>query len=79
MTRHRANTLQDGAAPKNISTQRIDISGDGDLKPVHQDIFEKDSAALENADGSPVSRETVTELPEGFDNLPVELISLIDR
>ncbi|KAL8641899.1 MAG: hypothetical protein Q9228_001347 [Teloschistes exilis] len=79
MTRHRANTLQDGAAPKNISTQRIDISGDGDLKPVHQDIFEKDSAALENADGSPVARETVTELPEGFDNLPVELISLIDR
>ncbi|KAL9586969.1 MAG: hypothetical protein Q9212_000571 [Teloschistes hypoglaucus] len=79
MTRHRAATLQDGAAPKNISTQRIDILGDADLKPTHEDIFEKDSAALENADGSPVARETVSELPEGFDNLPVELISLIDR
>ncbi|KAL8661938.1 MAG: hypothetical protein Q9202_005139 [Teloschistes flavicans] len=79
MIRHRANTLQDGAASKNMSTQRIDVFGDGDAKPARGDIFEKDSAALENSDGSPAARGTVSELPEGFDHLPVELISLIDR
>ncbi|KAL8766752.1 MAG: hypothetical protein Q9194_006181 [Teloschistes cf. exilis] len=79
MVRHRATTLQDGAASKNMSTQGIDVFGDGDAKPARGDIFEKDSVALGNSDGSPAVRETVSELPEGFDHLPVELISLIDR
>ncbi|KAL8694658.1 MAG: hypothetical protein Q9218_000753 [Villophora microphyllina] len=79
MARHRASTLQDGTTVKNMNPRRIDVFGDGESKPTHGDIFEKDSTAPESLHASPAAREAVSEFPEGFDDLPIELISLIDR
>lgn len=43
-----------------------------------EDVFEKENAAKQNGanNAQPLSAQ---ELPDGFDNLPIELISLIDR
>lgn len=58
----------------------MDILGDEVSTPQHGDIFEKDPAsALHSLDGAGARKEVAQELPEGFDNLPIELISLIDR
>lgn len=45
---------------------------------LEEDVFEKTNAATANGADSaqPLSAQ---ELPEGFDDLPIELISLIDR
>ncbi|KAL8738833.1 MAG: hypothetical protein Q9181_000437 [Wetmoreana brouardii] len=79
MARSRASTLQNGTIPGVVSPERMDIMGDEVSKPQHGDIFEKDSTALDGSGGAPVAKEAVEELPDGFDDLPIELISLIDR
>ncbi len=45
---------------------------------LEEDVFEKNNAAKDNGanNAQPLSAQ---ELPEGFDDLPIELISLIDR
>lgn len=45
---------------------------------LEEDIFEKTNAAIANGANNVQSLST-QELPEGFDDLPIELISLIDR
>ena len=46
--------------------------------PVQEDIFEKKGPSRSNTANNhqPLSPQ---ELPEGFDDLPIELVSLIDR
>ena len=45
---------------------------------LEEDIFEKTNAAIANGANNAQSL-SAQELPEGFDDLPIELISLIDR
>ena len=52
--------------------------GDVNSKLQHEDVFEKNSpngTSTVNSD-QPLSPQ---EIPEGFDDLPIELVSLIDR
>ncbi|KAL8715035.1 MAG: hypothetical protein Q9220_000992 [cf. Caloplaca sp. 1 TL-2023] len=51
-----------------------------DSKSDHEDIFEKESInSREIKDGNAASGEEGKELPDGFDDLPIELISMTDR
>lgn len=45
---------------------------------LEEDIFEKTNAAIANGANN-VQSLSKQELPEGFDDLPIELTSLIDR
>lgn len=45
---------------------------------LEEDIFEKTNAAIANGANN-AELLSAQELPEGFDDLPIELISLIDR
>ncbi|MCJ1350880.1 MAG: hypothetical protein MMC33_000861 [Icmadophila ericetorum] len=75
-TRSRAVTVQ-GAIPEALSPEKADYSPEVDRTPVQpDDIFDKESSDDQSksaANGLP------ERLPEGFDDLPIELISLTDR
>jgi len=45
---------------------------------LEEDIFEKTNAAIASGTNN-VQLLSTQEIPEGFDDLPIELISLIDR
>ena len=75
--RSRASTLSHGPSSEvdnPLSVRPGDVNGE--LQ--QEDVFEKKSAGRGNTMGNarPVSPR---ELPDGFDDIPIELISLIDR
>lgn len=76
----RASTLQNVNTQSNMGPDMKDPQQGGKIKTISGDIFDK------TADGSSVATTTETTmaispqiLPEGFDELPIELISLTDR
>ena len=83
ISRSRASTLQNGTVPGSLNTETIALPLEGNAKRGLQenDIFEKDNLVS----GAQGSVQDVNELdypqgiPDGFDELPIELISLIDR
>ncbi|KAK0508849.1 hypothetical protein JMJ35_009125 [Cladonia borealis] len=83
ISRSRASTLQNGTLPGSLNTETIALPLEGNAKRGLQenDIFEKDNLIS----GTQGSVQDVNELdstqgiPDGFDELPIELISLIDR
>ena len=83
ISRSRASTLQNGTSPGSLNIETIALSLEGNAKGGLQenDIFEKDNLVS----GAQGSVQDVNELdspqgiPDGFDELPIELISLIDR
>ncbi|KAL8729929.1 MAG: hypothetical protein Q9166_004374 [cf. Caloplaca sp. 2 TL-2023] len=80
LARSRATTLQNGSKPQATGSENIASLTDEASTLQHGDIFEKDPASA--ADGSSrtaVTKEDTQELPNGFDDLPIELLSLTDR
>ena len=83
VSRSRASTLQNGTLPGSLSTETIAMPLEGNTGKGLQenDIFEKNNLVS----GAQGSIQDVNELdspqgvPDGFDELPIELISLIDR
>ncbi len=78
LSRSRASTLQNGVPPRTIISEMMTspLEEKGDLQ--QDDIFEKDNLVSE----SQGTIQDVSEMDfrdEGFDELPIELISLIDR
>lgn len=78
--RTRAKTLQDGPKPAATTPKNVISTSDDVSTLQHGDIFEKESAGA--PDGSSTVgavAEDVQELPSGFHDLPIELLSLTDR
>ena len=75
LARSRSNTLQTG--PIEMKTSAL-VEKYGETR---EDIFEK-SSLISSAEGTiqDVSEmEILLDVPEGFDELPIELLSMIDR
>ena len=80
-TRNRASTLQSNFVPRSDTPEMFALPLPEDSKIHETDIFEKDNM-LNGAEGlmKNENKTDVTEdVPKGFDDLPIELISLIDR
>ena len=83
VSRSRASTLQNSTSPGSLDTETIalPVEGNAEKELQENDIFEKDNLVS----GAQGSIQDVNELdspqgiPDGFDELPIELISLIDR
>ena len=82
LARSRANTLQDGST---LATTAPDAEGQlySEDSPLQKaDVFEK-AISGNGRDGSARDADLLSpqdqEVPEGFDELPIELLSLIDR
>ena len=83
ISRSRASTLQNGTSTESLSAETMASPIEGDTKRglVENDIFERNNLVS----GAQGSVQDVNELdspqgaPDGFDELPIELISLIDR
>ena len=83
ISRSRASTLQNGTLTGSLSSETTASPIEGDTKRglLENDIFEKNNLVS----GAQGSVQDVNELdspqgaPDGFDELPIELISLIDR
>lgn len=81
LARSRANTVQtfsvSGNLGSNMTTSLLDENREGE----EEDIFEKGSL-ISGTDGTVRDVreiESPQDTPEGFDELPIELVSLIDR
>ena len=80
-TRSRASTLQTVSIAGNLGSEMTNSWSDENSTGKQEDIFEK-SSLVSGAEGivKDVSEmESPQDIPEGFDELPIELISLIDR
>ena len=82
LARSRASTLQNGTISESLSPDTEGHLRSGNSPQQKTDVFEKansssgrDGAARDSEPLSPQDQE----VPEGFDDLPIELISLIDR
>jgi len=75
--RSRASTLSHAVVPDNDRRGTTDLMAEVNSK-LEEDIFEKTNAAIANGANN-AELLSAQELPEGFDDLPIELISLIDR
>jgi len=75
--RSRASTLPHAVVPDNDPRGTTDMMAEVNSR-LEEDIFEKTNAATANG-ANIVQPLAAQELPEGFDDLPIELISLIDR
>ena len=79
--RSRASTLQTGSISGKLGPEMTTSWSNENSKERQEDIFEK-SSLVSGAEGSfrDVSEiESPQDVPEGFDELPIELVSLIDR
>lgn len=80
LNRSRSSTLQNETTPGNIGPEMKAFRQGGNSKPNSGDIFDKGSdsslAAATTGVNTSVSPQMI---PEGFDELPIELISLTDR
>lgn len=80
LTRPRASTLQNGRLPESVSLGQTPSFRDERSTPQKGDIFEKDpTTALHGVDGAAAAIQELKQLPAGFDDLPIELVSLTDR
>ncbi|KAL8966674.1 MAG: hypothetical protein Q9183_003262 [Haloplaca sp. 2 TL-2023] len=78
--RSRASTLQNGAELEDTSSRVFNQPEQSSPKTSNGDIYDKDSVgALDVLDGNGDGDERTQQVPEGFDDLPIELVSLIDR
>ena len=78
--RSRASTLQTGSIAGKLGPEMTSWSNENS-KEKQEDIFEK-SSLVSGAEGTfrDVSEiDSPQDVPEGFDELPIELVSLIDR
>ena len=81
LARSRANTLQTFSVAGNLNSEMITSSLDENSTGKQEDIFEK-SSLISGSEGivRDVSEiESPQDIPEGFDELPIELVSMIDR
>ncbi len=81
LARSRASTLQTVSVAGNLGSEIPTSLLDENNRGKQEDIFEK-SSLISGAEGTvrDVSEiEFPQDIPEGFDELPIELISLIDR
>ena len=79
--RSRASTFQTGSIAGNLGPEMTTSWSNENSKVKQEDIFEK-SSLVSGAEGTvrDVSEtESPHDVPEGFDELPIELVSLIDR
>ena len=79
--RSRASTLQTVSVAGNLSSELTTSWSNENSSEKQDDIFEK-SSLVSRAGGSFRDLnevESPQDVPEGFDELPIELISLIDR
>ncbi len=79
--RSRASTLQTVSVAGNLGSEMTTSWLNENSREKQADIFEK-SSLVSGAEGTvrDVSEiESPQDIPEGFDELPIELISLIDR
>ncbi|KAI4120775.1 MAG: hypothetical protein LQ338_006772 [Usnochroma carphineum] len=80
LSRSRASTLQNGATSAITSSEKLQLSGPQESNSQSSDIFDKDStSALNGPSESVATKEEPQNLPAGFDDLPIELVSLTDR
>lgn len=80
-TRSRASTLQNEVlsnvrSPEEMASNTMPNGG----LPREGDVFEKRNSEDDKGSSKPVSSSPLVEgLPDGFDELPIELVSLTDR
>ena len=74
-SRNRASTVSTGATPGIHGPRRTSTQVEGSQP--HKDVFER--ASSEDTPDVKLSEAGMQSLPEGFDNLPIELASLADR
>jgi len=79
--RSRASTLQNEVLPKDRGAEE---AGSGTLRSEETaregDVFEKRSSEDDKGASKPASSNRLVDgLPDGFDELPIELVSLTDR
>ena len=81
LSRSRASTLQNDTIAETIATGFTAIPPGEKKTTTHEDIFEKENLVKgEHGKVLDVTElDSPQETPEGFDELPIELISLIDR
>ncbi|KAL8991322.1 MAG: hypothetical protein Q9177_000222 [Variospora cf. flavescens] len=78
--RVRANTLQTGSRLDSSKSREMHIQMTEDSNTRNGDIFDKDSGIALDASGDSLNhKETLRDVPAGFDDLPIELVSLTDR
>ena len=79
--RSRASTLQTVSVPGNLSPKMTTSWSNENGGETQEDIFEKSSlvSGVEGIVRDVSEIESSQKLPEGFDELPIELVSLIDR
>ena len=82
-SRNRASTLQNGVVNELSSPDEQQFShGNLEEIPPQEDVFEKrlsEESSREPRAARLPSKATIDSLPDGFDELPIELISLTDR
>ena len=82
LARSRANTVQAFSVSGNLGSNMTTSSLDGNREGgEEEDIFQK-SSLISGSDGTVRDVreiESPQDTPEGFDELPIELVSLIDR
>ena len=76
--RSRATTFQTSSIAGKLGPDMTTSLSNEDSKEKQEDIFEK-SSLVSGAEGTLSEIESPQDVPEGFDELPIELISLIDR
>ncbi|KAL8904331.1 MAG: hypothetical protein Q9207_003342 [Kuettlingeria erythrocarpa] len=80
LARSRASTLQNGGRPEVATSEMLKTPKLEEPNIQKDDIFDKDSAiALDESSRSPATKESLQDVPAGFDDLPIELVSLTDR
>ena len=78
--RSRASSFQNGAQLEDTSSRVINQLEQSSPKISNGDIYDKDSvSALDVLEGNLDGHGRTQQVPEGFDDLPIELVSLIDR
>ena len=83
LSRHRASTAQSGVIQEVLSPEKANFESALDPpESCHNDIFEKKDSEEVSATTKALDANFDTSpqgFPEGFDDLPIELISLTDR
>ena len=81
LSRSRASTLQNGASPHMLKSELSFTPLGQNVDPQQDDIYMKDDL-VDGVKGTIQGSDEVVspiELPEDFDKLPIELMSLVDR
>ena len=80
-SRNRASSLRNGVVPDALEPQEPKVGQGRERESKHEeDFFEKRNSEEDRRETKTVTSNTVVEeLPKGFDELPIELISLTDR